>query len=424
LFIDSARLFIKAGNGGDGHVSFHREKYVTNGGPDGGDGGRGGSVLFYAAADASTLQDLRYKRKLVADEGEKGGTRNKAGRGGADLRVRVPVGTLLIDDETGRTLADLTVEGQEAVICKGGSGGKGNSHFANSVRQAPRFARAGIPGEERWVRIELKLLADVGLVGFPNVGKSTLLSVVSAARPKIADYPFTTIEPNLGVVAVDDTSFVLADIPGLIEGAHDGLGLGIEFLKHVERTRLLIHVVDVSGSEDRDPLADFDRINEELRLFNPRLASRPQIVAANKIDQAEPEAVARFTKEIEAKGYAVFPISAALRDGVDPLMKRVAAELAVLPATVLVETPAAAAAEYTFEEEAGYEITRASDGAYEVKGPWTQHLVASTNFDDHESLQYFQRVIRKKGLVDALLAAGIKEGQLVRMEELEFEFVP
>jgi len=424
LFIDSARLFIKAGNGGDGHVSFHREKYVTNGGPDGGDGGRGGSVVFYAAANASTLQDLRYKRKLVADEGEKGGTRNKAGRGGEDLRVRVPVGTLVIDEETGRTLADLTVDGQETVICKGGSGGKGNSHFANSVRQAPRFARAGIPGEERWVRIELKLLADVGLVGFPNVGKSTLLSVVSAAHPKIADYPFTTIEPNLGVVAVDDTSFVLADIPGLIEGAHEGLGLGIEFLKHIERTRLLIHVVDVSGSEGRDPLADFDRINEELRLFNPRLASRPQLVAANKTDQAELEAVERFQKEIEAKGYSVFPIAAALRDGVEPLMKRVAAELAVLPATILVETPVASAAEYTFEEDTGYEITRASDGAYEVKGPWAQHLVASTNFDDHESLQYFQRVIRKKGLVAALEAAGIKEGQLVRMEELEFEFVP
>ena len=423
MFIDSARIFIRAGNGGDGHVSFHREKYVTNGGPDGGDGGRGGSVVFFSDASVSTLQDLRYKRKLEGQHGEKGGTRQKSGRGGEDLRVRVPIGTLLIDDETGRTLADLTRQGQEAVICKGGTGGKGNMHFANSVRQAPQFARAGIPGEERWIRIELKLIADVGLVGFPNVGKSTLLSVVSAARPKIADYPFTTLEPNLGVVAVDDASFVLADIPGLIEGAHDGLGLGHEFLKHVERTRLLIHVVDVSGSEGRDPLADFDRINEELQLFNPMLATRPQLVAANKIDQADPEAVERFVSTVSARGFTVFPISAVLRDGVDALMRRVAAELAVLPATILISPPSTST-DYVFEEEIPFEISRASDGAYEVGGVWVQNLVASTNFEDHDSLQYFQRIIRKKGLVERLVAAGIKEGQLVRMEGLEFEFVP
>lgn len=423
MFIDSARIFIRAGNGGDGHVSFHREKYVTNGGPDGGDGGRGGSVVFFSDASVSTLQDLRYKRKLEGQHGEKGGTRQKSGRGGEDLRVRVPVGTLLIDDETGRTLADLTRQGQEAVICKGGTGGKGNMHFANSVRQAPQFARAGIPGEERWIRIELKLIADVGLVGFPNVGKSTLLSVVSAARPKIADYPFTTLEPNLGVVAVDDASFVLADIPGLIEGAHDGLGLGHEFLKHVERTRLLIHVVDVSGSEGRDPLADFDRINEELQLFNPLLATRPQLVAANKIDQAAPEAVERFMSNVTARGFTVFPISAVLRDGVDALMRRVAADLAVLPATILISPPSTST-DYIFEEPIPFEISRASDGAYEVGGVWVQNLVASTNFEDHDSLQYFQRIIRKKGLVERLVEAGIKEGQLVRMEGLEFEFVP
>jgi GTP-binding protein len=423
LFIDSARIFIRAGNGGDGHVSFHREKYVTNGGPDGGDGGRGGSVVFFSDASVSTLQDLRYKRKLEGQHGEKGGTRQKSGRGGEDLRIRVPVGTLLIDDETGRTLADLTRHGQEAVICKGGTGGKGNMHFANSVRQAPQFARAGIPGEERWIRIELKLIADVGLVGFPNVGKSTLLSVVSAARPKIADYPFTTLEPNLGVVSVGDASFVLADIPGLIEGAHDGLGLGHEFLKHVERTRLLIHVVDVSGSEGRDPLVDFDRINEELQLFNSMLATRPQLVAANKIDQADPEAVERFVSAVEARGYTVYPISAVLRDGVDALMRRVAADLAVLPATILISPPSTST-DYVFEEEIPFEITRAADGAYEVGGAWVQNLVASTNFDDHDSLQYFQRIIRKKGLVERLLTAGIKEGQLVRMEGLEFEFVP
>ena len=423
MFIDSARIFIRAGNGGDGHVSFHREKYVTNGGPDGGDGGRGGSVVFFSDASVSTLQDLRYKRKLEGQHGEKGGTRQKSGRGGEDLRVRVPVGTLLIDDETGRTLADLTRQGQEAVICKGGTGGKGNMHFANSVRQAPQFARAGIPGEERWIRIELKLIADVGLVGFPNVGKSTLLSVVSAARPKIADYPFTTLEPNLGVVAVDDASFVLADIPGLIEGAHDGLGLGHEFLKHVERTRLLIHVVDVSGSEGRDPLADFDRINEELQLFNPLLATRPQLVAANKIDQAAPEAIERFVSTVTARGFTVFPISAVLREGVDALMRRVAADLAVLPATILISPPSTST-DYVFEEPIPFEISRASDGAYEVGGVWVQNLVASTNFEDHDSLQYFQRIIRKKGLVERLVEAGIKEGQLVRMEGLEFEFVP
>lgn len=423
MFIDHARLFVKAGNGGDGHVSFHREKYVTNGGPDGGDGGRGGSVVFFADAGVSTLQDLRYKRKLEAEDGAKGGTRNKAGRGGEDLRVRVPVGTLLIDDESGRPIADLAVHGQEAVIAKGGSGGRGNQHYANSVRQAPRFARAGIPGEERWIRIELKLIADVGIVGFPNAGKSTLLSVVSAARPKIADYPFTTLEPMLGVVAVDDASFVLADIPGLIEGAHDGAGLGHEFLKHIERTRLLVHVVDVSGSEGRDPVEDFDRINEELRLFNPQLAARPQIVAANKTDQADAEDVERFSDAVRERGYEVFPISAALRDGTDALIRRVAAAVAKLPPTVLVPT-SAPSADYVFEEETLFEIQRADDGAYEVSGPWIRQIVASTNFDSHDSLQYFQRAIRKRGLVDALLSKGIREGQTVRMEGIEFDFVP
>ncbi len=421
MLIDQAKIFVKGGNGGNGMVSFHREKYVTNGGPDGGDGGKGGDVVFYASEDLSTLQNFRFKRRFIADDGDKGLYRRMYGRGAENMRVAVPIGTLITDVESGRVIADLTEEGQEVIVAKGGSGGKGNMHFANSVRQAPNFARAGIPGEEFDLNVELKLLADVGLIGFPNVGKSTLLSVISAARPKIADYHFTTIEPNLGVVSVDDISFVVADIPGIIEGAHEGAGLGHDFLRHIERTRLLIHVVDVSGSEGRNPIDDIDRLNMELSLFNPLLESRPQIIAANKIDLAAEEDVAVFMTEMQRREYEVFPISAAIADGTKELMNAVAAKLVTLPKTILLKE-AKEETMYRFEAEELFKVEVADD-IFNVVGVWIKNIVDSTNFDDIDSLQYFQRIIRKKGVIDALKKAGVHEGDLVRMYELEFEYI-
>lgn len=421
MFIDSAKIHVKAGNGGNGMVSFHTARYVPNGGPDGGDGGRGGSIIFYADEGMSTLQDFRYKRKYVAQDGDKGGRRNMAGRKGEDLRIRVPVGTLIKDTESGRILADLVDEGQEAVIARGGRGGAGNIHYANSIRQAPNFAKAGEPGEEYDLQIELKLLADVGLIGYPNVGKSTILSVVSAARPKIADYPFTTLEPQLGVVSVDDYSFVLADIPGLIEGAHEGLGLGLDFLRHIERTRLLIHVLDASGQTGRDPLEDFERINAELAAFDIRLAGRPQVVALNMTDLAEPEALANLHKTLEARGYKVFQICAPINEGVPELIRTVAGIVRELPKTILTDA-VQESVRYQYQEEALFQIVK-DDGVYRVTGAWIENLVNSTNFDDTESLQYFQRLIRKKGVIDALEKAGVREGDLVALHDLEFEFI-
>lgn len=421
MFIDSARIYVRAGNGGNGMVSFHTEKYVPNGGPDGGDGGRGGSVVFYADDNRSTLQDFRFKRKYSAEDGEKGGRRKCYGKGGNDLVLPVPVGTIIKDADTGRVLADLTEPGQKAIIARGGRGGKGNIHFANSVRQAPNFARAGEPGEEYNLLVELKLLADVGLVGYPNVGKSTLLSVITAAKPKIADYPFTTIEPNLGVVAVDDTSFVVADIPGLIEGAHTGLGLGLAFLRHIERTRMLIHVIDVSGSEDRDPVEDFDNINAELEAYHPGLSERPQVIALNKIDMVDEDELERVSMALRERGYDVFPMCAAINEQVKPLIEYVAAKLQTIPQTVLTEQVEESSL-FKYEEEELFTVA-VEDGVYRVKGNWIVNLVDSTNFDDSESLQYFQRLIRKKGIIDALERAGVKEGDLVALHDLEFEFI-
>ncbi|MEA4888841.1 MAG: GTPase ObgE [Clostridiaceae bacterium] len=422
MFIDSARIQVKAGDGGDGQVSFHTAKYVPNGGPDGGDGGRGGSVIFIATAGMSTLQDFRYHRIYAADSGEKGGRRKQYGRSGADLRVKVPVGTLVKDAESGKIIADLTADGQEVVIARGGHGGKGNVHFVNSVRQAPKFARAGAPGEQFDLLIELKLLADVGLIGMPNAGKSTLLSVVSSARPKIADYPFTTIEPNLGVVAVGDASFVMADIPGLIEGAHIGLGLGLSFLKHVERTRLLLHILDLTTQEGRDPIADFDMINHELASYDERLASRPQIVALNKTDMADDETIGRVGSILRDRGYAVYPICAPIGEGIKELIQAVAAMLQTLPVTELAGDDGGTVL-YQYEPETLFTVEKI-DGVYRVKGAWIENLVQSTNFDDHESLQYFQRLIRKKGVIEALEKSGVREGDLVALDDLEFEYIP
>lgn len=421
MFIDHAKIYVKAGDGGNGAVSFHREKYITNGGPDGGDGGKGGDVIFYSTEDISTLHNFRFKHKFVAEDGGKGLARKMYGRGAEDLRIPVPVGTMIYDEETGKLICDLAEDGQEVIVAKGGRGGQGNIHFSNSVRQAPNFARAGIPGEEFNLKIELKLLADVGLIGFPNVGKSTLLSVISSARPKIADYHFTTIEPILGVVTVDDYSFVAADIPGIIEGASSGAGLGHDFLRHIERTRLLIHVVDVSGCEGRSPIEDFDKINSELSLFNPLLASRPQIIAANKIDQTSEADLEAFVKEMTGRGYQVYPISAAIAEGTKALTEATARMLQTLPKPVLAVVTKEETL-YKYEPEELFTIEKNND-VYAVVGPWVKNLVDSTNFDDSDSLQYFQRIIRKKGIIDALKKAGIKEGDTVSMYSLEFEYI-
>lgn len=421
MFIDHAKIHIKAGDGGNGMVSFHTEKYITNGGPDGGDGGKGGDVIFYASEELTTLSNFRFKHKFVAENGSNGMNRKMYGKGGEDLRIAVPVGTIMKDLETGKVIADFTEPGQEEIVCKGGRGGQGNIHFSNAIRQAPKFARAGVPGEEKDVSIELKLIADVGLVGFPNAGKSTLLSVITSARPKIADYPFTTLEPMLGVVTVDDTSFVVADIPGLIEGASEGNGLGHDFLRHIERTRLLIHVVDVSAQDGREPISDFDQINEELFKFNPLLETRPQVVVGNKIDQADEEVVKAFKEEMENRGYKVFLMSAAIAEGTKELVNYVASEIQKLPPTILVEA-AKEETLYEFKPEEKFRI-EIEDGVYCVLGDWIHVVLESTNFDDPESLAYFQRTLRKNGVIDALEKAGCKEGDPVRIYDLEFDFI-
>ncbi len=423
MFIDRAKIHIKAGDGGDGKVSFHREKYIAAGGPDGGDGGKGGDVVLIVDEGLRTLIDFKYRKKYFADNGEPGGPSNCSGKGGGDLVIKVPPGTLVKDGETGRILADMTKPGQKVVIAKGGKGGAGNQHFATSTRQAPSFARAGDQGEEYRVELELKTIADVGLVGFPNAGKSTILSMVSAATPKIADYPFTTLEPNLGVVGIDGGgSFVLADIPGLIEGAHEGVGLGYEFLRHVERTRLLLHVVDVAGVDGRDPLNDFDTINAELKQYNPKLAERPQVVAANKVDLPDGrDNLEGFTKVIEEKGYRVFPISAATNKGVKELMYYIAEQLRELPEAVPL-TEESGEVVYTAEEEEPFTVRREGN-VYIVEGNWVRKVVGSTNFNIYESIQYFQRSLKNRGVIDALEKLGINEGDTVKIYDIEFEYI-
>lgn len=423
MFIDIAKIKIKAGNGGDGAVAFHREKYVTAGGPDGGDGGKGGDIIFKVDENLSTLADFRYKRKYVAKNGENGRGGRCYGRGADDLVVLVPRGTLVKDAETGRLLADLS-DGEPKVIAKGGKGGWGNSHFATPTRQAPRFAKPGIPGEEFEVQLELKLLADVGLVGFPNVGKSTLVSVVSKAKPNIANYHFTTITPVLGVVEMGAGrgSFVMADIPGLIEGAWEGVGLGHQFLRHVERCRLLVHIVDVSGSEGRDPKEDFRIINDELKKFNPEMAERPMIVAGNKCDLTDDETVADFKEFVEAEGFEFFPIMAPIRHGVDPLLNKISEQLSKLPPILTYEPdPVPIKPESDFAKRA-VEI-ESHEGVYFVKAEWLLKLINTVNFDDMESLAYFQRVLETAGVINALREAGIKENDTVNMYDIEFDFV-
>ena len=420
-FVDTARITVRSGNGGNGVVSFHREKYVAAGGPDGGDGGRGGNVVVTVNDHMSTLMDFRYKRKYVAENGMDGQGKRCTGKDGADLILRVPRGTIIRDAETREIIKDMSDE-QPFILCKGGRGGWGNKHFATPTRQVPRFAKAGLPGESRDVVLELKLLADVGLVGFPNVGKSTLLSVVSRAQPKIANYHFTTLFPNLGVVYVEEgVSFVMADIPGIIEGAAEGAGLGHDFLRHIDRCRLLIHVVDVSGSEGRDPVEDFEAINAELEQYSPELASRKMIVAANKVDiMTDPSLLEKLRAHVESKGYELFEISAAAHQGVRELVKRAAQELAQLPAVVVYEPTYV---ERPPEVDTSDEVNiQQFDETWVVEAPWLQRLIANVNFSDFESRNWFDRMLRQSGLFDKLEQMGIHDGDIVSMYDLEFEY--
>ena len=420
-FIDKAKITVKAGNGGNGAIAFHREKYVAAGGPDGGDGGRGGSIILQVDDHMSTLMDFRYKRKYSAANGADGQGGRKSGRDGQSLTIHVPRGTLVREAETGEIMADMS--GSEPfVLCRGGRGGWGNSHFATPTRQVPRFAKAGLPGESHDVILELKLLADVGLIGFPNVGKSTLLSVVSKAQPKIANYHFTTLFPNLGVVWVEDgVSFVLADIPGIIEGASEGAGLGHDFLRHIDRCRLLVHVVDVSGSEGRDPAEDLDAINEELRQYSGELAKRPQIIAANKADIMEnPENLENLRARAEELGCPFLEISAASHQGTRQLVGKIAEMLASLPPVTVYE-PEYVPRPPEVDTSAPLDI-RQEDGVWFLEGPWLQRLMGNVNFADYESRMWFDKTLREAGVFRQMEEMGIRDGDLVSMYDLEFEY--
>lgn len=424
MFVDQAKIYIKAGDGGDGAVSFHREKYVAAGGPDGGDGGKGGDIVFVVDDNISNLIDFRYKRKYVAEKGQNGGAKNCSGRNAPDLVVKVPRGTVVKEIKSGRILADLSTD-EPAVIAHGGKGGRGNAHFATSTRQIPKFAKPGFRGDEYEVMLELKLIADVGLVGFPNVGKSTLISVVSAAKPKIANYHFTTLTPVLGVVKIENgKSFVMADIPGLIEGASEGVGLGHEFLRHVERCRLIVHVIDVSGSEGRDPIEDFKAINHELENFSMELAEAPQIVAANKSDMATPEQVERLRNYVEDQGLLFYEISAATTKGTKELMYGVWERLSVLPPVKQFEAQPLTQEELDDKliSKKDFRVT-VEDGVYFVEADWLLDILRTANMDDYSSLQYFQNVLRTSGIIDKLEEMGIEEGDTVSIFDFEFEYL-
>ena len=422
MFVDIANIHLKAGKGGDGAVSFHREKYVAAGGPDGGDGGRGGNIVFKADSNLSTLADFRYKRKYNAEPGQNGGTSRCTGKSAPDLIISVPVGTLVKEAETGRIIADIS-DPEPVVIAKGGNGGWGNQHFATSTRQVPRFAKSGALGEELDVTLELKLLADVGLIGFPNVGKSTLVSVVSEAKPKIANYHFTTLTPVLGVVRMGEgSSFVMADIPGLIEGAGEGVGLGHEFLRHVERCRMLLHVLDISGSEGRDPIDDFEKINHELAVFSSELSDRPQIVVGNKCDLTDEAEVERIKNYFEEKGYKFFPVMAAIAEGTESLINYVAAELQKLPPILKYEAEPKIEPEVKVNKR-DFTVRKANGIFYVENCEWLDDIMNRVDPDDYESLQYFERVLRQSGIIDALEAAGVHEGDTVNVLDIEFDYV-
>lgn len=421
-FIDVATIWLHAGKGGDGCVSFHREKFVAAGGPDGGDGGRGGDIVFVADDNLSTLMDFRYKRKYTAANGENGRAKRQSGADADDLVIRVPRGTVLKEAESGLVVADLSGS-EPVVVARGGRGGWGNAHFATPTRQIPKFAKPGLPGEDLHLTLELKVIADVGLIGFPNVGKSTLISILSAARPKIANYHFTTLTPVLGVVRVGpEQSFVCADIPGLIEGAAEGVGLGHDFLRHVERCRLLLHVVDVSGCEGRDPKADFAQINRELANFSAELSQRPQIVLGNKCDIAAPEQVEAFRQYIEAQGLTFLPISAATRQGVDGLPALVYQRLAALP-PVRVFAPEYVRPDKSAEPSRPFTAARTGDHEFTVDAPWLERILAGTNVEDYESLQYFQTQLGDSGILDELIRLGVEEEDTIKIGEYEFDYL-
>lgn len=423
MFVDIAKIKIKGGDGGAGAVAFHREKYVAAGGPDGGDGGKGGDVVFVVDDNLATLADFRYKRKYSAPNGEggKGGRCN--GKKGKNLEIKVPRGTIIREANSKAVMADMS-KTERFVAAKGGKGGWGNIHFATSTRQVPRFAKPGTPGEEWEVSLELKLLADVGLVGYPSVGKSSLISVVSQAKPKIGDYHFTTLVPNLGVVSMGEgSSFVIADIPGLIEGASEGIGLGHQFLRHIERCRMLIHIVDVSGSEGRNPIDDFEKINEELVKFNPELAQRPMIVAGNKIDMAEPEQIEEFKNYVNSKGYEYYSICAPICEGTKELMNVTWNMLQTLPPIKEYDTEEIPF-EAFIEDNNSFKITQVDDGYFLVEAKWFPKVLKGIDITDYEALQYMQRVLEKSGIFDALREKGIQEGDIVSLYDIEFEYIP
>lgn len=426
MFADRAKIFIRSGKGGDGHVSFRRELYVPNGGPDGGDGGRGGDVIFEVDEGLNTLQDYRHRKRFAAKDGEPGGKRRCHGSDADDIVLKVPEGTVIKEAESDKVIADMSGDNRRQIVLKGGKGGLGNQHFATATMQIPKYAQPGQPAQELWVKLELKVIADVGLIGFPNVGKSTLLSRVTNAQPKIANYHFTTLNPNLGVVDIDGAKgFVIADIPGLIEGASEGVGLGHEFLRHIERTRLMIHVVDAAGSEGRDPIDDIYKINQELEAYDPEIAARPQVIAANKVDliyaEDEESPVDRLKKEFEPKGIKVFPISGATGQGMKELLYYVSEQLKGLDQdTVVFEQ------EYFPENELIYlelpYTVEKEDGMYVVEGPKIEKMLGYTNLDSEKGFAFFQKFLKDTGILDELVAAGIEEGDTVRMYGLQFDY--
>ena len=421
MFTDYVKIIAKAGNGGNGAISFRREKYVAAGGPDGGDGGKGGDIYFEVDPDSNTLIDFRYNKKFKAENGKNGEGSNKYGRGGEDLTIKVPIGTIVRDAKTNNIIADLSEKGQRELVLAGGRGGKGNSHFATSTRQAPRFAQDGEKGEEKELVLELKLLADVGLIGFPNVGKSTFLSRTTSATPKIADYHFTTLEPNLGVVKTEyGDSFVIADIPGIIEGASEGTGLGVQFLRHIERTRLLLHVIDVSGSEGRNPVKDFYIINEELKKYSEKLSKRKQIIVANKIDSMQDEKLYQELEKVAKENeMEIFKISAATGEGVSELLQHVSKVLKTLPKEELIDIEDRKV--YTLKDEDDYTITK-EEGIFVIKGEAVERVMRRVNIADNESLYYFQKSLDTLGVNEKLREMGIKEGDIVRIDDYELEW--
>ncbi|MEK8131365.1 GTPase ObgE [Paenibacillus filicis] len=430
MFVDKAKIYVKGGDGGDGLVAFIREKYVPEGGPGGGDGGDGGDVIFRVDEGLRTLVDFRYQKHFKADRGEKGRNKSRHGANADDMVVRVPPGTVVLDDDSQEIIADLTRHGQEVIIAKGGRGGRGNTRFATANNTAPEIAENGEEGQERWVVLELKVMADVGLVGFPSVGKSTLLSVVSGAKPKIGAYHFTTLTPNLGVVEVGDgRSFVMADLPGLIEGAHEGVGLGHEFLRHVERTRVIVHVVDMAGTEGRDPFDDWLKINEELKLYNAKLEDRPQLIAANKMDIPDAEVyLESFKEQLAARDleHPIFPISAVTKSGIQELLYKAADLLETIPELPMVEDLVELSERKVYrldaDEDEDFVIHRDNE-AYVVESPSIERLIKRTNFSTQESVLRFARILRKKGVDKALRQRGAKDGTTVRIGDFEFEFV-